>query len=126
MCSIVDGSVQVRGTANDAHLLNWTLSYTGGPSSGWTQIATSASPVVNGVLANWNVAALPDCAYTLRLVVTDRALLDCNSALHNQAEFDVSVEVGAASTCVGDLDGDDDVDLQDLALLLSHFSTICP
>lgn len=125
-CSIVDGVVQIRGTANDAHLAAWTLHYTGGDSAGWTTIASGSSPVINGVLANWNAGALADCAYTLRLVVTDRAVVNCNGALNNRTEYNVSVRVGTVSDCEGDVDGDNDVDITDLALLLSNYGTICP
>ena len=56
----------------------------------------------------------------LRLVVTDQAVLDCNGAIHNQAEYTVSVNTG---TCgVFDADGDGDVDLHDFALFLGAFS----
>lgn len=125
-CSLVDGTVQIRGTANDAHLLGWSLSYSGGGATGWVPIASGSSPVINGVLGNWNAGALPDCGYTLRLIVTDRAILDCNGALHNQSEYNVSVQVGEVDPCVGDIDGDNDVDLADLALLLSRYGIPCP
>jgi hypothetical protein len=125
-CSLVDGSVQIRGMVNDAHLGSWTLAYTGGPANGWVTIASGTTPVINGVLGTWNAAALPDCAYTLRLIATDRAVIDCNGALHNQAEYDVSVRIGSATPCPEDIDDDGDVDLSDLTLLLSRFGTICP
>lgn len=119
-CSYVGGQVDVRGTANDANLAGWALYYSGDGAHSWVTITTGNSRVINGLLGSWNTAALPSCAYMLRLVVTDQAVLDCNGAIHNQAEYTVSVNTG---TCgVFDADGDGDVDLHDFALFLGAFS----
>lgn len=43
-----------------------------------------------------NTAGLRSCAYALRLVVADQAVLNCNSAIHNQREYLTLVNVGKA------------------------------
>lgn len=91
-------SVAVVGTANDAHLGAWALQYTGGAASNWVTISSGNTPVINGLLGNWNTAGLAPCAYTLRLLVTDATILNCGP-LHAQAEYTVSVNVGSATSC---------------------------
>lgn len=110
-CDYVEGDVDVIGTAFDANLAHWTLQYTGGDSPGWVTINSGTTSVVNGLLGVWHTASLRPCAYTLRLLVTDQADINCNSAIHHWSEYAVSVNVG---TC-GDFDVDDDgdVDLYD-------------
>jgi len=119
-CAYLDGIVSVFGTADDAHLTSWTLQYTGGGTNTWTTIATGQSPVVNNLLGEWDTSALPSCAYTLRLVVTDGAVLNCNGAISHRAEHTVSVNVGFC----GDFDTDDDgdVDLFDYAAFETEFN----
>lgn len=92
-CEYLDGSVQVTGTANDANFRSWTLQYTGGNASGWVTINSGNTPVINGVLGNWNTAGLQRCAYTLRLVVTDEANISCSGNVH-RTDFNVSVNLG--------------------------------
>ncbi len=122
-CDAVSERVAVRGTINDANLAGWALQYTGGPAHGWVTIASGSRPIVSGLIATWDTRELPPCCYTLRLVATDTAMLDCTSVLHNQSEYTVSVEI---ESCRGDLDADGDIDLQDLAYLLASFGTFCP
>jgi len=110
-CSNVVGQVDILGTASDAHLDGWALYYTGGDAHGWVPINSGPSPVIHGLLGRWNTAGLRPCAYTLRLVVTDKSVLDCNGALRNQSEYLVSVNVGAHGDF--DADSDGDVDLRD-------------
>jgi hypothetical protein len=119
-CAFVSGTVLVYGTANDAHMAGWTLQYTGGPAHGWVTISSGTSPVINSLLGTWNAAGLPACAYTLRLIVTDTAVRDCNGALHNQSEYTVSVKAGML--CPVDLNGDSDEDLQDYAAFQNCFT----
>ncbi len=123
-CDYVDGVVQITGTANDANLQSWTLQYAGG-GSGWTNIVPpSAIPVVNGVLANWDTTSLPACAYMLRLVVSDTAILNCNAAITHRSEDTVAINLGFC----GDFDADDDgdVDLIDYSAFDAAFTGPIP
>jgi len=122
-CDPADGVLQIIGTADDAHLDAWHLQVTGGPYASWTLVNSGATPVVAGVLATWDTSSLPACAYTLRLVVYDRAVLGCASPIRQASEHFVSVNVG---TCPGDLDGDRVVGLPDLAALLAVYGSMCP
>ncbi|MFN0134505.1 MAG: hypothetical protein ACKVS9_00130 [Phycisphaerae bacterium] len=122
-CSPVDGRVAIRGTVNDANLGSWTLQYTGGGASTWQTISSGTRPVINGLLGVLDFTDLASCCYTLRLVATDTAILDCNNALHNQREYLVSID---ADDCAEDIDGDGDIDLTDLAYLLTVFGSACP
>jgi len=119
-CSYVQGQVDILGTASDAHLDGWALYYTGGDAHSWVTIASGTTQVINGLLGRWNTAGLRPCAYTLRLVVTDKSVLDCNGALRNQAEYLVSVNVGAHGDF--DADNDGDVDLRDYSLFEDAFT----
>lgn len=101
-CTVVDGVVPIVGTASDANLLNWQLYYAGGDTHTWTLINSGTTSVVNGVLANWNSSGLSSCAYALRLVVTDKSVIDCNGVLHNQREYVTLVGVGNACDVNGD------------------------
>jgi subtilisin-like proprotein convertase family protein len=124
-CAQLSGSVPVTGTVTDAHLSGWVLQYTGGAIHGWQTIASGSGPVVNGPLATWNTAGLPDCAYTLRLLASDASTVSCFGS--NSAEYLVSVKIGGSgSECIGDLNDDGVVNISDLALFLAHFGTICP
>lgn len=101
-CSFVNGVVPIVGSANDANLLRWDLYFSGGDFHHWNLITGSQSPVVNGLLANWNTAGLRSCSYALRLVVTDRAIVNCNDATHNQSEYIAAVNVGRVCDVNGD------------------------
>lgn len=122
-CVALNGVVPVNGIVSDAHIAGWTLLYTGGDTHDWIPIGQGAGNV-NGVLANWDTSGLRPCCYTLRLVASDSASVDCGSR-NNQREYTVSVEVGGAE-CAGDLDGDGSVGLTDLGLFLARFGSICP
>lgn len=68
----LSGTVPVQGTAAGTGFTSYTLAYKAGvsPTSGtWTTIATSSSPVTEGVLGNWNTSTLTEPIYTLRLTV---------------------------------------------------------
>lgn len=101
-CACYEGVVQVTGTANDANLAGWSLSYTGGDAHNWVVIASGNSPVINGVLANWNTNGLRPCAYTLRLTVADKASINCSGDPHVREEY-ISLNVGncGGQQCTG-------------------------
>lgn len=93
-CTHVEGSVDIRGTAQDANLAGWSLAYTGGDAHGWVTIASGNTPVIDGFLRSWDTSGLRACAYTIRLIVADNAVLNCNGAVHHQSEYTVSVNAG--------------------------------
>ncbi len=125
-CAAVSGVVPIVGLVNDAHLQSWTLYYTGGAAHGWVPVpGGSGGANINGVLANWDTSGLEPCCYTLRLVATDQSSLDCGPWT-NQTEFLVSVDVGEAPSCPGDLNGDGFIDLDDLSIMLIAFGSACP
>ncbi|OGY26408.1 MAG: hypothetical protein A2Z42_04560 [Candidatus Woykebacteria bacterium RBG_19FT_COMBO_43_10] len=65
-------NLEIRGTAAGPSFKNYELSYGQGLSpTSWIQISSSASPVVNGVLGNWQVSNLETGRYAIRLVATD-------------------------------------------------------
>jgi hypothetical protein len=78
------------------------------------QIAESNNPVNDGVLGYWNTSGLPPCAYMLRLVVWDHAMVECNEAYYNRAEYTVAVNLG----CPADLNHDGMVGSDDLLALI--------
>lgn len=121
-CASVTGQVTITGTAFDANLAGWVLQFTGGPYNNWQTIASGNTSVVNNVLGVWDTTGLPPCCYTVRLVVTDKAILNCNPAIHHQAEFEISLEVNAVP---GDLNGDQCVDFADFAILSAAWGN-CP
>ncbi len=121
-CLCVDEKIKVIGTANDAHLDNWVLQYAGGDAVDWITISSGTRPVINGGLGDWSLAGLRPCAYALRLVVTDKAVIDCNSGAHNRAEYVVSVNVGNCDPSSADLDRDGDVDLDDFGEFQACFN----
>lgn len=120
-CERVEGVIQVRGTASDAHLAGWALQYTGGNTHTWNTIASGTTSVVNGVLGTWDTRRLPACAYTLRLLVSDAASINCGVTT-NQSEYTISVLVG----CPGDFNLDGVVNSQDYFDFLTAFFTPCP
>ncbi|MHC5024816.1 MAG: hypothetical protein ACYTGG_13085, partial [Planctomycetota bacterium] len=93
-CECVEGTVEVIGTANDANLASWALQYSGGNQNSWVTINSGTDPVINGPLGTWDTSNLLDCPHTLRLIVSDTAILDCNPALHHHSVYLVTVDVG--------------------------------
>ena len=122
-CATIDGMIQIHGTASDANLDQWYLEYTDGAGV-WTPIASGTQNVTNGLLYQWDVSALPVCAYTLRLRVYDTSVADCNSPIRQRTDAMVSFIV-AGEECIGDLNGDNIVNLSDLAELLSRYGDVC-
>jgi len=122
-CRFVEGTVDIMGTANDTHLLGWTLSYIGGDADTWTPIGAGNAPVVDGLLGQWDTTSLPTCAYLLRLRVTDQSRINCYSD-RNIRDYYVPVSVGV---CVDfDSDNDGDVDLIDFRNFQDEFTGPLP
>jgi hypothetical protein len=122
-CTWVDGTtVQIVGTVTDTHLASWSVQYSGGTGHGWTTIANGIAPVSNGVLATWNVSALPHCDYTVRVVAHDTAVRDCNPTGRNESEYAVSLSVG----CAGDFNRTGAVSVQDIFDFLAAYFSGCP
>ena len=119
-CSNATGILQIIGTANDANLANWTLQYTGGAAHGWVTVNSKSLPVSNGLLGSLDTSGLIPCCYTLRLAVSDKAILNCNSAYANRSEYTVSFSVGDAP-CTADLNGDGKVDLADFVMFAGQW-----
>jgi hypothetical protein len=117
-CQSVDinqGQIRIFGTAFDENLAGWVLQYTGGPTNNWVTIASGNTNVVNDLLGIWDFSNLPACCYTIRLVVTDQAVLNCNPAINHRTEFEVSLSVGEPCRDPGDINGDGVVNAFDIA-----------
>jgi len=126
-CDCVEGAVEIRGTADDANLDYWVLEYTGGDATGWVTIASGNGPK-NGILGVWDTTSLRPCAYTIRLRVVDKAVVDCNHLRRHRTDAMVSVMVGRCDLLcedpicpnAGDLNGDGTVDISDAIYLLRY------
>lgn len=115
------GTLPIVGTAFDENIAGWSLAYTGGDEHGWVTIATGDSNVVDDVLASWDIASLRPCAYTIRLRVSDKAVVNCNSG--RSRDYYTSVNVG----CRADLAPEHNVlDFDDVLLFLTEFGAGCP
>lgn len=115
-----DSPLTIRGTAFDANLSGWSLSYTGGAENGFRTIASGNTNIVNGVLGVWDVSGLEPCAYTLRLTVSDRAVVNCGPNTQSRSYY-VSINVG----CEGDENGDGVKDIFDIITFFNNFSRAC-
>ncbi len=124
-CACLEGVVEIRGTASDAHLRNWILQYTGGDADGWVTIDSGDTPVIDNLLGVWDTSGLLPCAYTVRLRAYDRAIVNCNSAIVHISEFTVSVDVGLCDVNFDD-DNDGDVDLIDFSAFQDEFTGPLP
>lgn len=113
--------INILGTAQDANLSSWTLQYTGGDSSGWVTIASGSSNVVNDSLGVWDTTGLRPCAYTLRLVTIDQAVLNCNSSNRHRTDYMVSIDL----RCPPDINEDGMLDFFDVSAFLQSFSAGC-
>ena len=94
-----DGPVLIQGIVFDQNLSGWALQYTTGAgfaSSTWVTIATGTSNIT-GVLGVLNTASLPACAATIRLIVNDRAVVNCNT--NNSQTYQVSVRIKRPGVC---------------------------
>jgi subtilisin family serine protease len=70
--TVVAGPLDVRGTAAGPGFASWTLEYGSGtlPTS-WNTIASSTSAATEGLLTQWDMSAIDDGVYTLRLTGRD-------------------------------------------------------
>ncbi|MBN1419949.1 MAG: hypothetical protein JXP34_14305 [Planctomycetes bacterium] len=129
-CTCVEGVVTIEGTAHDANLDGWVLQYTGGDASTWVTIASGSTAATAGTLGTWDTTGLRPCAYTIRLVATDRAVIDCDASRRHRIEYTVSLRVGdcdggdccrnARCPNPGDINGDTSLDIGDAIYLLNH------
>lgn len=121
-CECVSGLVGIFGTVGDDHLRGWVLQYTGGDSNGWVTIASGNGPINDALIASWDTRELRPCCYTIRLIASDQANVDCGRT-SNQTEFLISVDVGQCEpTHDFDVDDDGDIDLDDYAQFQSEFT----
>lgn len=121
--------ITVRGTAADAHLASWVLYYSGGTGHQLTTLASGSANVLNGVLASWNTTGLPACSYVLLLRVTDNSRVGCTGASRYQRDYYTTVRLGTpdpAPCCPGDIDGDGDVDFDDIDPFVGTLGVPCP
>jgi|GEM_PF-1643358 len=125
-CQIRTGPVPISGRAFDDNIDFWIVEYTGGTAHGWVPIDSGNASVPGGLLTVWDTTGLPPCAYTIRLRVYDRAVLNCDSVARQWREYTTSIELGGGPDCPEDIDGNGVIDLTDLAMLLSVFGTPCP
>jgi hypothetical protein len=97
-CTYHCGVIDIFGTALDANMAGWSLQYTGGSTNNWVTIATGTNSISNGLIASWDTTLLENCAYTIRLIVTDEASINCTPFRH-QSTYQVSINVGAYADC---------------------------
>ena len=65
---VSDPTLEIKGSADaTGGFKSWRLEYTIGNSGNWNTLAQGNQPVQNGLLANWNLAGVPNGAITLRL-----------------------------------------------------------
>ncbi len=119
-CSSDCGLINIVGTASDANLDFWTLQYAGAGQSNWVTIATGTTNVISGVLAEWDTSNLQGCCYALRLLVYDKAIVNCGSS-RNVTEFVRTFHVGNPL----DINGDGQINGADLAGLLANWGPVC-
>ncbi|MFO0832444.1 MAG: Ig-like domain-containing protein [Phycisphaerales bacterium] len=121
-CQSLAGVVLVQGSVSDTNISGWVLQYTGGNAHSWTTIA-SGTTNVSGLLGMFNTSGLPACAYSVRLIATDRAGVSCSGNTH-QTEYVTSVDVAQPGQC-DDIDFNNDQlfpDTTDVDAFLSVFS----
>jgi subtilisin family serine protease len=112
--SLIDASVSfaLTGVAAGPSFESYRVEYGfGSAPSSWTAIAQSSSPVSNGTLATWDVGAVSDGEYTLRLtarttdnrdyedrrlVVLDRVAITSPSALSDFGNTPIQITGTAA------------------------------
>jgi hypothetical protein len=65
----VQGAVQIIGNADHPEFQFYVLEFSPDGSDQWQFVGDGQTPVLNGLLATWNTATVPDGAYLLRLRV---------------------------------------------------------
>jgi hypothetical protein len=105
-CAEVFGTVIIRGTVSDANLSGWALQVVGGNWHSWQTIATGTTNIVNGVLGTFNADANPACAYAVRLIATDRSLVNCGPGTQS-SEYVTTISTVPAGSC-DDIDFNND------------------
>lgn len=78
---------QIRGTASDAAISNWTLSISAVSPVAWTTLATGSSNVTDAVLNTFNTTTRSDGQYQFRLTATD-ALTNSSTATVSPVTID--------------------------------------
>jgi subtilisin family serine protease len=109
-----EDSVTIYGTASGTGFSNYKLEYGAGlyPAQ-WFQIgATSSLPVTHGILGTWNVSALPEKLYTLRLAAAQTngtkylyAVTVCRTR-NLMPGFPKNVGRSNRAPCLADINGD--------------------
>lgn len=115
-----DDVVEITGVVFDEHIAGWTLQYSDPTSNTWVTIA-SGEGNANGVLAEWDVSTLPGCCYALRLIATDRSVVNCGPERW-RTEFVTTIYLGNPL----DVNGNGQIDSGDLASLLAAWGPACP
>jgi len=65
--SVVQGQVQIIGSADHPTFEFYVLDFAPSGTDGWQFLGDGRQVVINGPLATWNTAAVPDGTYRLRL-----------------------------------------------------------
>jgi len=85
--TLINRTIKIIGTATDPHFALYQVYYgIGWSPNQWILIKESNTPVIEGVLAEWNTDLLQDGRYTVRLVVKD--------LVNNQTEDRILLIVG--------------------------------
>ncbi|MCL4488603.1 MAG: hypothetical protein M1570_10805 [Chloroflexi bacterium] len=69
--STIRGTVQIRGSASRPDLNYYKVQFRQEGMQDWAELHQDRSPVVDGILAEWNTSSFEPLAYWLRLVVAD-------------------------------------------------------
>ncbi|MEI6266352.1 MAG: S8 family serine peptidase [bacterium] len=87
--NVNNGSRLITGTASGPLFHSYSLEYgsTTQPSSGWTVISTSHSPVTDSTLGTWDTSSMGAGNYTIRLTVTNNDTPITTSTFTTYAEI---------------------------------------
>jgi len=112
--------LEISGFVFDEHIATWVLQYADPATNNWVTIA-SGDDNAEGVLAEWDVSDLEGCCYALRLVATDKSVVNCGPSRW-RTEFVTTVYLGNPL----DTDGDGVIGSFDLAAILAAWGPACP